>query len=195
MRTKYIIVSAIGLTSVVNCSSMDSGSHSGQDKFAALNEKFQAFDLGCDYSTISAAPVSDKTQAQCNNAREYYAILLQKFDANKDGKLTDDELVQSRREFETERLRKLDKNGDGKLSDDEVTRWRSKTSLTRQKKLDSEFSKACVQLQRDDDTCKALYDVRREDRRTEGQVHGHDDPERHSSNEDSGRSGRRSGRS
>ncbi len=193
MKTKYVIVSAIGMTSIVSCSSMDSGSHSGPGKFAGLSEKFQAFDLGCDYSAISAAPVSDATQAQCNNAREYYAILLQKFDANKDGKLTDDELVESQREFETERLRKLDKNGDGKLTEDEVASWRSNTSLTRQKKLDSEFSKACVQLQRDDDTCKALYDVRREDRRQEVEVHRHGEA-MHTSIEESGRSGRRSDR-
>lgn len=193
MRTKYIIVSAIGMTFIVSCSSMDSGSRSGPDKFAGLSEKFQAFDLSCDYSTISAAPAQDKTQPQCNNAREYYAMLLEKFDANKDGKLTDDELAKSQGEFEMERLHTLDKNGDGKLSDDEVATWRSKDLPTRQKKLEVEFSNACGRLQKDDDTCKALYDVRREDRRQEVEVHGHG-VEMHTSIEDSGRSGRRSDR-
>ena len=197
MRTKYIIVSAIGMTSVVSCSSLDNGSRTGQDKFAGLNEKFQAFDLSCDYSTISAAPAQDKTQPQvqpqCNNAREYYAMLLEKFDANKDGKLTDDELAKSQGEFEMERLHTLDKNGDGKLSDDEVATWRSKDLPTRQKKLEVEFSHACGRLQKDDDTCKALYDVRREDRRKEVEVHGNG-VEVHNSIEDTGRSGRRSDR-
>ncbi|MCX6107550.1 MAG: hypothetical protein NTY08_17135, partial [Proteobacteria bacterium] len=130
-------------------------------------------------------------QPQCNNAREYYAMLLEKFDANKDGKLTDDELAKSQGEFEMERLHTLDKNGDGKLSDDEVATWRSKDLPTRQKKLEVEFSHACGRLQKDDDTCKALYDVRREDRRKEVEVHGNG-MEVHTSIEDTGRSGRRS---
>ena len=50
--------------------------------------------------------------------------MLEKFDADKDGKLNDDEKAAMREEVKKKMLEKFDKDGDGKLNEEELAELR-----------------------------------------------------------------------
>jgi EF hand len=180
-----VVVSSMSVISLVGCRALDKGVRDADAKVASLRDKFMAFDLGCSFADISADPgavsssaatgsTTQTTPKGCSKAKELYAMLLKMADQNKDGKLSDDELASVAKEYETNRTAELDKNGDGKVSDDEITTWRSKELPSHEAEFKSKFTEACSALKKDDDSCRALYDVRLDDRRKEGERSGRD---------------------
>ena len=178
MKTKNAVATVVFVNSLISCTAINKGVAGAQGKLNELNEKFDSFDLGCSFDDISGEPGDDsknsaiksttaKVKSSCDKAQEYYAMLLKKFDENQDGKLSEDELLKAKDSYLAVQKREIDKNLDGLLSDDEIAQWRAKEIAPRKEALVTEFAEACAKLEKDEDSCKALIDVRREDRRRE----------------------------
>ena len=178
MKTKNAVATVVFVNSLIGCTAINKGVTGAQGKLNQLNEKFDSFDLGCSFDDISGEPgddskksdvlpASSKVKSSCDKAQEYYAMLLKKFDENRDGKLSEDELLKAKNAYIEVQKREIDKNLDGVISDDEIAQWRAKEIAPRKEALITEFAQACAKLEKDEDSCKALIDVRREDRRRE----------------------------
>ena len=178
MKTKNAVATVVFVNSLIGCTAINKGVTGAQGKLNQLNEKFDSFDLGCSFDDISGEPgddskksdvlpASSKVKSSCDKAQEYYAMLLKKFDENRDGKLSEDELLKAKNAYVEVQKREIDKNLDGVISDDEIAQWRAKEIAPRKEALITEFAQACAKLEKDEDSCKALIDVRREDRRQE----------------------------
>jgi hypothetical protein len=179
MRAKHFISTAILLAATYNCKSdnkkFGSGNPAASDD---TSTKFQSYDLGCNFDEISAKLVdnSEVTSADasvvnkvgsCENANQYYAMLLTTYDDNKDGKLLDDELVKGEYEYKKAQVQEIDMNSDSVLSDDEILGWRTRNLSNRSEKMTKQYSAACTDLKKDDSSCRALYENRREECRKE----------------------------
>jgi Ca2+-binding EF-hand superfamily protein len=88
--------------------------------------------LGALIGTCSFASAQDKPKRPDAPKREVPAAVLEKFDADKDGKLSPEERKAAREEMKgkgderkSKMLEKFDKDGDGKLSDDEKAGMKS----------------------------------------------------------------------
>ena len=178
MKTKNAVATVVFVNSLIGCTAISKGVAGAQGKLTELSEKFDSFDLGCSFDDISGEPGDDskkdavqpttaKVKSSCDKAQEYYAMLLKKFDENQDGKLSEDELLKAKNAYVEVQKREIDKNLDGAISDDEIAQWRTKEIGPRKEALVTEFAQACAKLEKDEDSCKALIDVRREDRRQE----------------------------
>ncbi|MCX6107888.1 MAG: EF-hand domain-containing protein [Proteobacteria bacterium] len=178
MKTKNAVATVVFVNSLISCTAINKGVVGAQGKLNELNEKFDSFDLGCSFDDISGEPGDDskksdvlpatsKVKSTCDKAQEYYAMLLKKFDENHDGKLSEDELLKAKNAYVEAQKLALDKNLDGSISDEEIAAWRNKEIPARKEVLVTEFAQACAKLEKDEDSCKALIDVRREDRRQE----------------------------
>ena len=178
MKTKNAVATVVFINSLISCTAINKGVAGAQGKLSELSEKFDSFDLGCSFDDISGEPVSDsktsavqpttsKVKSTCDKAQEYYAMLLKKFDENHDGKLSEGELLKAKNSYVEAQKLALDKNLDGIISVEEIAAWRNKEIPARKEGLVTEFAQACAKLEKDEDSCKSLIDVRREDRRQE----------------------------
>ncbi|MCX6104664.1 MAG: hypothetical protein NTY08_02390 [Proteobacteria bacterium] len=179
MRAKHFISTAILLAATYNCKSADKKFAGGAPASSDDSRiKFQSYDLGCHFDEISAKLVDDssvtsadsgavKNAGTCEHANQYYAMLLTAYDDNRDGKLSEDELVKGEYEYKKAQVQEIDKNGDNVLSDDEIWEWRTKNLPTRTEKMTKQYATACSDLKKDDASCQALYEDRRAECRKE----------------------------
>lgn len=99
--------------------------------------------LGVLLGTCTFAAAQEKPKREVRQGREMPAMLLEKFDKDGDGKLSDDErkaMQEERRVMAAKRhaemLAKFDKDGDGKLSDDERSAMRDAMEARRKEILE-----------------------------------------------------------
>ncbi len=155
-------------SAAISCNSPIKQSSAAPAKLDEFRQTLDSLDLGCSFEAITAQIDDDtssskpddkmaKTLSVCERAREQYAILLSKYDANHDGNLSSSEMAGVALAFKQAQKTEVDKNSDGVISDDEIKLWRAQNLSTRSDKLEDNFSSACSTLTKDQESCRELY--------------------------------------
>lgn len=136
-----------------------------------LQAEYEAFNLACDFDDITAesevessalAGDEDDAAEACEDAAEQYSILVEKFDTDADGDLSDDELAEAQAGWEDAQVSEMDADEDGKVADGEKDTWRSQKLPARKEKLQTDFDEACKALDKDADECGKLRDGKKD---------------------------------
>ena len=171
-----------------NCGISDSVSDA-QQSMTALQSEFESFDLTCSFDEISgnsdaessanaaadsqslsdemtatdsATSTSSTTSSSCESSEEQYSVLVDEFDADGDGVLSDSELAEAQAGWEEAQKAELDSNGDGVISEDEKATFRQNRWQGRKDKLDKKFQEGCKANGKDADECRQRRGHRRE---------------------------------
>ena len=168
MKAVNLIATVLTISATLACSSVKKEEQAAPAKQDELSLTVSSLDLGCSFEAITAQIADDtpsselddklvRTLGACDKAREYYAILLSKYDSNRDGDLSSTELASVAWAYKQAQELEVDQNSDGVMSDDEIKLWRTKNLPTLVGKVDTGFTSACNKLQKDQSSCRALY--------------------------------------
>src|SRR5262245_48577249 len=104
----------------------------------ALETEYEGLNLSCDFDDITAQSDAEKdqtattlvddaaassTSSTCTDAAQQYAVLVDQFDGDGDGKLSDSELADAEAGWDDAQQKNVDADGDGKVSDAEKKKW------------------------------------------------------------------------
>lgn len=156
----------------IGCGDLAKKASEAQDQLTALKAEYDSFDLSCNFDEISGSteaesdladtadsalqdPQSSTTESNtCENAAEQYSLLVDKFDADQDGKLSTAELATAEAGWAEAQKAQLDSDGDGSVSDQEKTEFKSNNFAERKEKLVQAFEKNCLDNGKDLDSCR-----------------------------------------
>lgn len=177
---------ALALAGVlVNGCGLSNKASEAQQSIAALQAEYEAFDLTCSFDEISgdseaeagatdesaalqsATDTSTSTEAattssSCENAEEQYSVLVDEFDADGDGTLSDDELAEAEAGWADAQKAELDADGDGTITEEEKAAFREGKLAARKEKLEARFEEGCKARGKEPDECRHRRGQRRD---------------------------------
>jgi Ca2+-binding EF-hand superfamily protein len=179
---------ALALAGVlVNGCGLSNKASEAQKSLAVLQAEYEAFDLTCSFDDISGnseaetaatdgavvlhdgthtetstATESATTSSTCENAEEQYSVLVDEFDADGDGTLSEDEMAEAEAGWADAQKAELDADGDGTITEEEKAAFRESKLATRKAKLDARFEEGCKAAGKEPDECRHRRGHRRD---------------------------------
>ena len=186
MIRRHISITFLGL-SIASCGLSDSASDA-QQSMSSLQAEFESFDLTCAFDDLtgtsetvpmepaegqapanhvtgtatSTSTATNTTTTACQNSEEQYSVLVDKFDTDGDGVLSDSELAEAQAGWEEAQKAEMDANGDGTVSEDEKAAFRKNKLLARKDKLQKNFEEGCKAKGKEPDECRQRREHHRE---------------------------------
>lgn len=179
---------AVGFASLsINSCGLQDSASDAQQSLTALQAEYESFDLTCNFEDITgsrdaetaatadaeapAALIDESsmetptttTASTCENVAEQYSVLVDEFDTDGDGVLSDSELAEAHAGWEQAQKAELDANGDGIVSEEEKAAFRQNKLGARKEKLNALFEEGCKARGKQADECRHRREHKREE--------------------------------
>ncbi len=173
---KLAFVGSLAAGAMYGCGAIKDAESDLAETKASISE-FASFDLTCSFEDLigdSEVETNDElslntwltttaSSSICEQAAEQFSILVDEYDEDGDGVLSDEEISTAQEEFEIAVKAALDADGDGAISSSEKTSWRETALPARVEERKTRFNEACGKLGKKESDCKGLRDTRKEE--------------------------------